>query len=225
MKKNRVLRAAFYAAGLVILALGIVLNTKSGLGVSPIISGAYCVSELSGLSFGDMTFALYAVFVAVEMALHCIRRGERPLAVVLGLDALQLPLSLAFTRFMNLFSAWIPAPAGLAARIAVLAAGIILTGIGAAMSLDMRLIPNPGDGIVQALADCFKKPVGLTKNLFDLFCIGVTAAISLIFAHRLIGIGFGTVAAMLGVGRVIALFNRLFLDRLATAAGIKNAAA
>lgn len=162
---------------------------------------------------------------AVEMALHCIRRGERPLAVVLGLDALQLPLSLAFTRFMNLFSAWMPAPAGLAARIAVLAAGIILTGIGAAMSLDMRLIPNPGDGIVQALADCFKKPVGLTKNLFDLFCIGVTAAISLIFARRLIGIGFGTVAAMLGVGRVIALFNRLFLDRMATAAGIKNAAA
>ena len=152
------------------------------------------------------------------MALHCIRRGERPLAVVLGLDALQLPLSLAFTRFMNLFSAWIPAPAGLAA-------GIILTGIGAAMSLDMRLIPNPGDGIVQALADCFKKPVGLTKNLFDLFCIGVTAAISLIFARRLIGIGFGTVAAMLGVGRVIALFNRLFLGRMATAAGIKNAVA
>lgn len=138
---------------------------------------------------------------------------------------LQLPLSLAFTRFMNLFSAWIPAPAGLAARIAVLAAGIILTGIGAAMSLDMRLIPNPGDGIVQALADCFKKPVGLTKNLFDLFCIGVTAAISLIFARRLIGIGFGTVAAMLGVGRVIALFSRLFLERMATAAGIKNAAA
>ena len=106
MKKNRVLRAAFYAAGLVILALGIVLNTKSCLGVSPIISGAYCAAELSGLSFGDMTFALYAV----------------------------------------------------------LAAGIILTGIGAAMSLDMRLIPNPGDGIVQALADCFKKPVGLTAR-------------------------------------------------------------
>lgn len=54
--------------------------------------------------------------------------------------------------------------AGLAAGIAVLAAGIILTGIGAAMSLDMRLIPNPGDGIVQALADCFKKPVGLTAR-------------------------------------------------------------
>lgn len=65
MKKNRVLRAVFYAAGLVILALGIVLNTKSGLGVSPIISGAYCAAELSGLSFGDMTFALYAVFVAL----------------------------------------------------------------------------------------------------------------------------------------------------------------
>ena len=28
---------------------------------------------------------------------------------------------------------------------------IILTGVGAAMSLNMRIIPNPGDGIVQAI--------------------------------------------------------------------------
>ncbi len=32
--------------GMVILAFGITLNTKTGLGVSPIISIAYCVSEI-----------------------------------------------------------------------------------------------------------------------------------------------------------------------------------
>ena len=46
---------------------------------------------------------------------------------------------------MNLFSAWIPAPEnGFVLQLLVLVAGIICTGIGAAMSLDMRIIPNPG---------------------------------------------------------------------------------
>lgn len=38
-------RGIIYLAGLAILALGITLNTKTGLGVSPIIAVAYAVSE------------------------------------------------------------------------------------------------------------------------------------------------------------------------------------
>lgn len=93
---------------------------------------------------------------------------------------------------MNLFSAWIPA-AGEAflSKLPVLVAGIVLTGIGAAMSLNMRIIPNPGDGIVQALADCAGNPVGLTKNCFDLFNICITISVGLIFAGQLVGVGLG----------------------------------
>lgn len=92
-------------AGLLILALGIILNTKSGLGVSPIISVAYSISTIWELNFGNTTFLLYTVFVLVEIVIHLMRK-EKP--AILLLDALQLPLSLIFTRFMNLFSAWIP---------------------------------------------------------------------------------------------------------------------
>lgn len=42
-------RGIIYLAGLAILALGITLNTKTGLGVSPIIA----VSELWGTDFGN----------------------------------------------------------------------------------------------------------------------------------------------------------------------------
>lgn len=45
------------------------------------------------------------------------------------------------------------------------AIAILLTGIGAAMSLNMRIVPNPGDGIVQAVADTINKPVCFTKKL------------------------------------------------------------
>ena len=226
MKKNLFLRIVFYVAGLLILVLGIILNTKSGLGVSPIISVAYSIATIGGFNFGNITFLLYSAFVVVEIVLHIFRNhrysGEaggaiapaahRDLKLVLVMDLLQLPLSLVFTRFMNLFSALLPTPSdNMPSRLLVLAAGIILTGIGAAMSLNMRIIPNPGDGIVQAISDCIGKSVGFTKNCFDLFNICLTTSIGLLFAHKLIGIGLGTVIAVLGVGRVIAGFNRLFM--------------
>ena len=146
---------------------------------------------------------------------------EKSLALTLGKDLLQLPLSLVFTRFMNLFSAWIPAPShGFSSQLVVLTMGIICTGIGAAMSLNMRLIPNPGDGIVQTIADCIHKPVGFTKNCFDLVNICITISVGTIFAHRLIGIGIGTVIAVVGVGRVIAAFNYLCMKKMTEAAGV-----
>ena len=210
MKKNLFLRIVFYVAGLLILALGIILNTKSGLGVSPIISVAYSITTIGGFNFGNITFLLYSAFVVVEIVLHIFRNhrysGEaggaiapaahRDLKLVLVMDLLQLPLSLVFTRFMNLFSALLPTPSdNMPSRLLVLAAGIILTGIGAAMSLN--------------------------KNCFDLFNICLTTSIGLLFAHKLIGIGLGTVIAVLGVGRVIAVFNRLFMNKMTAAAGVE----
>ena len=232
MKKSSTLRVIFYVVGLLVLALGIILNTKSGLGVSPIISVSYSISTIWNFNFGNMTFVLYTVFVIVEMILHTIwNRKEsaalkpaarKSLPLILGMDLLQLPLSLIFTRFMNLFSAWIPAPSyGFASQLLVLAGGIICTGIGAAMSLNMRIIPNPGDGIVQAIADFIHKPVGFTKNCFDLFNICITISVGMIFAHKLVGVGIGTVVAVLGVGRVIALFNHLFMKKMTEAAGVE----
>lgn len=205
------------------VALGIILNTKSGLGVSPIISVSYSASMILGVNFGNMTFVLYTVFVLIEVLIHiALKKGQgKELLITLEKDLLQLPLSLVFTRFMNLFSAWIPAPEnGFVLQLLVLVAGIICIGIGAAMSLDMRIIPNPGDGIVQAIADCIRKTVGFTKNCFDLFNICISISVGLIFAHRLIGIGVGTVLSVIGVGRVIALFNHLFMGKLTKLAGM-----
>ena len=162
----------------------------------------------------------------IEMILHFIMSKrqqadtEKSLVLTLGKDLLQLPLSLAFTRFMNLFSAWIPAPSyGFGSKLVVLAMGIICTGIGAAMSLNMRLIPNPGDGIVQTIADCIHKPVGFTKNCFDLMNICITISVGMIFAHRLVGVGIGTVIAVVGVGRGIAVFNYLCMKKMPETVG------
>lgn len=228
-------RGGAYLLGLGILALGITMNTKAGLGVFPIISVSFSTSTLWGWDFGNTTLALYSAFVLVEMALHAslIRRGRAPGGrgtSLLVLDALQFPLSLVFTRFLNGFSAALPDLATdcagtfwgtLPGQLLFLCLAILCTGVGAALSLNMRLIPNPGDGIVQALADFSGKSVGFSKNCFDLCNVALTAAIGLLAAGQLVGIGLGTVLSMIGVGRVIALFNHFCFQKTTALAGLQ----
>ena len=65
--KKIIYRWVFYILGFILLAMGIVLNTKCGLGVSPIISVAYTFSLILGTKIGNTTLVLYSVFVLLEM--------------------------------------------------------------------------------------------------------------------------------------------------------------
>ena len=54
---------------------------------------------------------LYCIFVAVELVLHFVRGRTSPQKnqkLILLMDILQIPLSLIFTRFLNLFGAFLP---------------------------------------------------------------------------------------------------------------------
>ncbi len=222
MDKKLVIRFAAYLAGLLILAFGLTMNVMTGLGVSPIISVSYVASEITGIAFADATFILYALFVIAELLIHlrlrCLTRMQ------LIKDVAQLPLSLLFTRFLALFQAILPdlSSSAMAIRLLALLLAVIATGVGAASTLSMRLIPNPGDGIVQAFADLFRRPVGMMKNIID----GVNVCISLILGiallSRIAGIGAGTVLSFLGVGRIVALYNATIGKRIAAAAGVSG---
>lgn len=90
-------RWIIYGIGMITLALGLTLNTKSNLGVSPIISIAYLFSEITKISFGDVTLLYYCIFVVCEFLLDHNWK-----------DFLQVPFSIVFTRFLNLFSSMFP---------------------------------------------------------------------------------------------------------------------
>lgn len=199
-------RLIVYFIGVVILATGLTLNTKAGLGVSPIISVAYSFSEIFKLNFGDVTLVYYSLFILTEVILH---HGDRKQQI---LDLFQLPFSIVFTRFLNLFTYLIPdyGNSTLLIRLFVLFGAIVLTGIGAATMLNTNLIPNPGDGIVKAIADTINKDIGFTKNCVDFTCLCITVVIGLTLTHSIVGVGLGTVIAMIGVGRVIALYQSIY---------------
>lgn len=219
-RRKLINRLLSYGLGIVILALGITLNTKTGLGVSALVSIAYTVANAWNLNFALMTFLLYTCFALIEVGL---KWGFLPqLRKVLWKDLLQIPFSLAFSLFLNVFGGIIPVAEHVGAQIVMLVLAIVCTGIGAAIIVDMHLIPNPADGLAQTLGMVTKKGMGLGKNLLDCSCVGISAVIGLVARGRLIGIGIGTIAAMIGVGRVVALFNRCFETKLCRKAGVEK---
>lgn len=82
-------RILIYSIGLVVLSIGITLNTKSGLGVSPIISIPFSISSIFNLNFATMTFVVYTMFVIIQFIIKGKNRQ--------WIDILQIPFSLLFS--------------------------------------------------------------------------------------------------------------------------------
>ena len=217
MEKKRISAARWciYLIGMVLLAIGITLNSLTGLGASAIVSVPFTVSEATGLSFGDLTLVIYVLFVGAEFLIM----GKKSSWTFL----LQIPLSIVFTRIMNLIKAVLPYKNGyLPLDLGMLIIAILLTGIGAAMTVDMALIPNPGDGIVASISARSGKELGLCKNILDLCCVCCSLLIGTFMQGQpLLGVGLGTVISMIGVGRVMAVFNALARRKLRTLAGLE----
>lgn len=218
MKKQHVCRGLIYVMGMLILALGLSISTRTNLGVSPLISVAFYVSKVTNRNIGNITLLWYAIFVAVEIVCHIKKKRYQEIPK----DILQIPVSIVLTRFMNVFTGIIPEMTGnLVIRVFFLAIAIILIGLGIVFTLNVRLIPNPGDGIVQALADLFARKVSTMKNILDAVCTLLTVIMSLVFSHKIIGIGLGTVLSVIFVGRVVALGNHFLKEKMLRACGLE----
>lgn len=194
-------RFVLYVFAVLLLGFSIVLNTKAGLGVGSINTFPYAVSQITSLTLGTVTTLLYFVFVAAELIIY--RKVDVkvllqiPFSYMMGyiIDFYDVHLNFEVTSF----------PVG----ILVLAIAIVCTALAAYIIVTLDLVPNPADGIVRALGFAFHKEFGRMKLMFDCTMIVVTSAVSLIFAHRIIGIGLGTVLSALFIGRTIQVFSRL----------------
>lgn len=191
-----------YLIGIVVLAFGITLNTKTGLGVSPIISVAYCVAEISGLRLGLVTFVWYMLMIALQ-------------AIMLGhefkpFQLLQIGVSFLTSWFIDLFNGILPDFTSMPLRLGGLAAAILITSLGIVLTVGMKVVPNPADGFASVLGQKLGRDLGFGKNVFDLSSILISVTVGLVVAGRLVGIGAGTVLTMIFTGRAVALINRVW---------------
>lgn len=116
--KTKCTRGIIYFIGLIVLALGIVLNTKTLLGVSPIISIPYNICHIWHLNLGAITFVFYCFCVLIE----AILKGKEFKLY----ELLQIPMSLVTSVFINIFDQYLNiVPDTLGQKLLVLFFGLL----------------------------------------------------------------------------------------------------
>lgn len=200
--KFSIKRIVVYLIGLVILSLGIDLNTKTNLGIAPIVSVPYIISLKTGILLGIVTFAYYVFLILLQILIKKKAFKIR--------QFLQIPCAFLTSAGMQIFDNIIPSPKSILESCVYLFLAIVITAIGAGVVVEMNIVPNPADGLASAVGDIFGKEYGFGKNIVDIVSIIISTSLGWIFTGRITGIGIGTVCSVIFIGRVASLFKDIF---------------
>lgn len=194
-------RAIIWILGINILAAGIVLNTKTGLGCAAVSSVNYVASRLFPVSFGTASSILYLIFVGIQIVL---------LKKITIAIALQIPFSILFGWLTDLYDRALQLePHTLGAQMIVLLIAISLTALGIHLFLKADIVYNPVEGLTKACAQKMDKEIGQMKNMLDLSMMSVSLLIGLVFSGGIIGIGAGTLISALLCGRMLGSYRKM----------------
>ena len=201
MKNNTAKRYLFFLIGILINAFGVALITKAALGTSPISSVPYVLSLRFAPTLGAFTFVMNLLFIILQPVL--LRRDYQPIQL------LQIVVNIVFSWFidvsMNLLG-WLE-PQNIAVELLVLLLGCAVLGFGISVEVAPDVLLVPGEGLVGALTAASGRRFGSVKVAFDVTLVLISLTLSLLFFHRLNGLGLGTVISALLVGRFVNLYN------------------
>lgn len=195
--------------GLFVLALGIALSSKSGIGVSPSASLSYVLSRIFPFSMGTFTMAVNVVFIIVQVLL--LRKNFKII------NLLQLAVVFAFGYFTDL-TLKIVEPLEINAywlKLLLCIASCIVMALGVFLEVKAGLIVMPSEGAISAVADKIHLDFGIVKIILDCIFIVISCAISLIVFHGFNGVREGTIIAALLVGFCTRFYNKnlKFIDK------------
>ncbi len=195
-------RLGIYCLGLLVLAFGIALSVNCQLGVSPVSSLPYVVSQILKISLGTCTTIVYSVYILLQMLLN----GRKFQPALL----LQLIFSTIFGYFVDfaklvLGDFVLPTYFG---QLAMLAASILLIGFALVLYIEVNLAPMPAEGLVGCLAGKLGKPFSTMKTLFDCTSVLVGAVLCFLFLGKLVGIREGTVVTALLAGKIMGILRK-----------------
>jgi uncharacterized membrane protein YczE len=180
--------------GLVLYAVSMAMQIRSGLGLNPWDVLHEGLTRQTPLSFGLITGITGAVVLLLWIPLRQ-RPGVGTVANVVVIAAV-----------VDVALALLPAPDALVARIALLAGGVVLNGVATAAYVGARLGPGPRDGLMTGLSARTGRSVRLVRT-----CIEV----AVLACGWLLGgtVGLGTVLYALAIGPLTQAFLPLFAVR------------
>lgn len=203
-KQELIKRYILTIIGLFFSAIGVAITKKAGLGVSPISSVANVLSiKFTALSLGNWLIIWNCALILGQILL--LRKDFQ------WIQLLQIPLSFLFGYFTD-FGMWLVSTFDVTAypaRILLILLGTVVLGFGISLSVIANVIMNSGEAFVKALSDTSHKDFGTIKTCFDVSCVVIAVALSLLFFRTIQGTREGTVVAALCTGSVVKFFTKL----------------
>ena len=189
-------------------SFGVVLMLHSGAGISAISSVPYAFSVvLTKVSLGTWTYIFQGILILSLMILRKKFVPQYLFSFVVGF---------AFSELLDVHELWIDRlPLNIPSRVLYFVISYLLICIGIALSNRCKLPIIPTDLFPRELADITGVKYSRIKISFDVICLAVTAAMTLIFLGHLKGLGVGTILAAFTMGKVIGLIGE-WMDRRMT---------
>lgn len=183
--------------GMLVATAGIVFIARAGLGTTPISTVPFTVGEITGLTFGEATFAVNILFVFVQWALLRSRFHYS--------SFFQIPIVSVFSWFIDLhmgWTAWI-GDDPYAVRFLWGLLGNLFLAFGIYWQVASKTIVQPGEGMVLAFSVVLRKSFGTVKVWNDVTLVLLAAVLGFVCLGHVAGVREGTVVSAFLVGFLI----------------------
>lgn len=206
MKKSTpvryLIRVAVYCLGLLLLAFGVAVSVNSNLGVSPVNSLPYVVSQILKVPMGSCVTAIFCFYILLQILIQ--RRDFHPV------NLLQILFSTLFGYFVDFAKAlvgdWaIPTYPG---QLAMLAISIVLIAMGVLLYMDAQLVPMPMEGLSSCIAKKLGKPFATMKTVVDCLVVAIGLVLCLVFLGKPDGIREGTIITAVVTGKLVGILKK-----------------
>lgn len=197
-----VIRILVYCLGLLLLAFGVAVSVNSNLGVSPVNSLPYVISQIIHVQLGTCVTAVFCSYILMQVL---ILRREFQI-----INLLQIVFSTLFGYFVDFAKLVVGdfALPGYAGRLCMLAVSVFLIALGILLYMEADLVPMPMEGLTAAIAKKLGKPFPTMKTIVDCIVVAVGIVLCFVFLGKLDGIREGTVITAMVAGRIIAWLRK-----------------
>lgn len=180
-------------AGYALYGLGIVMTLNANQGLSPWDVFHQGLSNQIGITIGTASQIVGAAVVIMDILFN-----ER-----IGWGTILNVIFIGFFVDLFMLNGFVPKFNNIFASYALMFAGMCVIALATFLYLSAQLGAGPRDGLMIALTKHLPLPVGLVRNLIELFILA---------AGYLMGgsVGFGTLFIALGMGRLIQVVFNLF---------------
>lgn len=195
-------RIIMFLLGIFLMTFGISLSCKADLGTSPISSVPWVLSMFLPQTVGGFTIIMNLILILLQpIILRALYIRE-----LIGQFITTLFFGTGIDFSMHLLD-WFTPDNTTEKWIACLLS-IVILALGIFLEVNANIFLVAGEGVVKVISFVSGKKFSFIKNCFDITLVVISIAISFCEFHGLRGIGLGTIAAAILVGRMVYIYEK-----------------